>query len=138
MPPPARLRRPVPGRLPAKGSVGAGDFDKHTQKYDSGGGGGSPAADTLALLWFEGRIVPAGRVGGARRWALADTWFGVPLDGIPAQPIALRLAAMRSLRALGIATLQQVTKNFIRRRYHGLANAWRELEADGAIGPIEL
>jgi uncharacterized protein YcaQ len=134
----ARFRKSVLERLAASGSVRAADFDEHTQKYESGWGRRSPAADTLALLWFEGRIVPAGRVGGARRWALADTWFGVPLDGIPAQPIALRMAAMRSLRALGIATPQQVTKHFIRRRYHGLANVWRELEAEGAIVPVDL
>jgi uncharacterized protein YcaQ len=45
---------------------------------------------------------------------------------------------VRSLRALGIATQQQVTKHFLRRRYHGLANAWRELEAEGVIVPIDL
>jgi uncharacterized protein YcaQ len=45
---------------------------------------------------------------------------------------------VRSLRALGIATPQQVTKHFIRRRYHGLATAWRELEAVGVIVPIDL
>jgi uncharacterized protein YcaQ len=134
----ARFRTSVLERLAATGSVRAADFDEHTQKYESGWGRRSPAADTLALLWFEGRIVPAGRGGGGRRWALADTWFGAPLDGIPAQPVALREAAVRSLRALGIATPQQVTKHFMRRRYDGLASAWKQLEAEAVILPIDL
>jgi uncharacterized protein YcaQ len=42
------------------------------------------------------------------------------------------------LRALGIATPQQVTKHFMRRRYDGLASAWKQLEAEAVIHPIDL
>jgi uncharacterized protein len=82
--------------------------------------------------------VPAGRVGGGRRWALADAWFGRPRSDVPPRPVALREAAVRSLRALGIATQQQVTRHFIRHRYQGLASVWKQLEAEGAIIPVEL
>jgi len=134
----ARFMKPVLERLAANGSVRAADFEEHAEKYESGWGKRSLIADTLALLWFQGRIVPAGRAGGGRRWALADPWFGAPLAAIPAQPFALREAAVRSLRALGIATQKQVTNHFIRRRYQGLANAWKHLEAEGVIVPVEL
>ncbi len=134
----ARFVKPVLERLAADGAVRAADFEEHTQKYESGWGQRSPIADTLALLWFQGRIVPAGRAGGGRRWALADSWFGAALAAIPAQPIALRQAAVRSLRALGIATQQQVKAHFIRHRYQGLAAAWKQLEAEGLIIPVDL
>ena len=134
----ARFTRPVLKRLAANGSVRAADFDEHAEKYESGWGKRSPIADTLALLWFQGRIVPAGRAGGGRRWALADAWFGKRLAAIPAQPVALRDAAVRSLRALGIATQQQVKQHFIRHRYQGLATAWKRLEADGMIVLVEI
>src|SRR6266550_963355 len=134
----ARFVKPVLERLAADGAVRAADFEEHMQKYESGWGQRSPIADTLALLWFQGRIVPAGRAGGGRRWALADGWFGAPLAAIPAQPIALRQAAVRSLRALGIATRQQVKAHFIRHRYQGLAAAWKQLEAEGLIIPVDL
>lgn len=134
----ARFTRPVLKRLAANGSVRAADFDEHAEKYESGWGKRSAIADTLALLWFQGRIVPAGRAGGGRRWALADAWFGKPLAAIPAQPVALRDAAVRSLRALGIATQQQVKQHFIRHRYQGLASAWKKLEGDGMIVPVEI
>ena len=134
----ARFMKPVLERLAANGSVHAADFEEHANKYESGWGKRSLIADTLALLWFQGRIVPAGRAGGGRRWALADRWFGAPLTTIPAQPVALREAAVRSLRALGIATQKQVTNHFIRRRYQGLASAWEQLEAEGVIVPVEI
>jgi uncharacterized protein len=134
----ARFTKPVLERLAANGLVRAVDFEEHAQKYESGWGKRSLIADTLALLWFQGRIVPAGRAGGARRWALADAWFEAPLAAIPPQPVALREAAVRSLRALGIATQQQVTNHFIRRRYQGIASAWMQLESEGMIIPVEL
>ena len=134
----ARFTKPVLERLAAGASVRAADFEEHAQKYESGWGKRSPIGDTLALLWFQGKIVPAGRAGGGRRWALADAWFGAPLAAIPAQPVALRAAAVRSLRALGTATQQQVKNHFIRRRYQGLASEWPQLEAEGVIVPVEL
>ncbi|HEV2013185.1 MAG TPA: crosslink repair DNA glycosylase YcaQ family protein [Candidatus Dormibacteraeota bacterium] len=134
----ARFSKLVLERLAANGSVRAADFEEHAEKYESGWGERSPIADALALLWLQGWIVPAGRVGSGRRWALADAWFGTPLGQIPEHPLALREAAVRSLRALGIATQQQVKNHFIRDRYQGLARAWKHLEADGLIVPVEL
>jgi uncharacterized protein YcaQ len=134
----AHFTKPVLARLAANGSVRAADFEEHAEQYESGWGKRSPIADTLALLWFQGKIVPAGRAAGARRWAMADAWFRAPLPAIPSRPAALREAAVRSLRALGIATQQQVKKHFIRNRYQGLASLWQRLEAEGAIVPVEL
>jgi uncharacterized protein YcaQ len=132
-----RFTNAVLERLAANGSVRAADFEQHARKYESGWGKRSAIADTLALLWLQGRIVPAGRAGGGRRWAHADGWFGAPLSATPARPIALREAAVRSLRALGIATQQQVKLHFIRHRYQGLAGAWKDLVAEGVIVPVE-
>ena len=125
-------------RLAASASVRAADFEEHAEKYESGWGERSPITDTLALLWLQGRIVPAGRVGSGRRWALADTWFRTPPGRIPERSVALRQAAVRSLRALGVATQQQVRNHFIRRRYRGLAPVWKDLEATGTIVPVDV
>jgi uncharacterized protein len=133
-----RFRTLVLKRLAANGSVRAADFEEHAEKYESGWGQRSAIADTLSLLWFQGRIVPAGRVGSGRQWALADPWFQTPLGRIPKKPLAVQDAAMRSLRALGVATQQQVKRHFIRNRYQGLASVWKGLEASGRIVPVEL
>jgi uncharacterized protein YcaQ len=125
-------------RLAATGSVRAADFEEHAVKYESGWGERSEIADTLGLLWLSGQVVPAGRDGRGRSWALADSWFGAPLDGIPEQRLAVREAAVRSLRMLGLATPKQVTNHFMRGRFPGLAAAWKGLEADGQIIPVDL
>ena len=133
-----RFSELVLARLATTASVRAADFEEHDEKYESGWGARSPIMDTLALLWLQGRIVPAGRVGSGRRWALVDAWFRTPLGPIPERPVALRQAAVRSLRALGVATQLQVKRHFIRHRYQGLASAWRDLETSGQIVPVEL
>jgi uncharacterized protein YcaQ len=133
-----RFTKAVLERLAANGSVRAADFEQHAEKYESGWGKRSPIADTLALLWLQGKIVPAGRLGGARRWALAETWFRKPVGRIPEHAVALRQAAVRSLRALGIATQKQVRLHFVRHRYQGLTSAWKDLESRGQIIPVEL
>ena len=134
----ARSTRLILKRLAVNGSVRAADFDEHAEKYESGWGLRSAISDSIALLWFQGRIVPAGRAGGGRSWALADRWFGRPVAEIPRPRPAVREAAVRSLRALGVATQQQVKDHFIRGRYYGLGRVWKDLEAEGLIVPVEL
>ena len=130
--------RARPVRQAGSQTVRASDFVEHAEKYESGWGLHSPVSDSIALLWFQGKIVPAGRVGGGRRWALADRWFGAPPGKIPKPEVAVREAAVRSLRTLGVATQQQVKDHFIRGRYHGLPSRWKQLEADGVIIPVDL
>jgi uncharacterized protein YcaQ len=134
----ARFSELVLERLVATDSVRAADFEQHAEKYESGWGARSPIVDTLALLWLQGRIVPAGRVGSGRRWALADSWFRTAVGPIPEHAAALRQAAVRSLRALGVATQLQVKRHFVRNRYRGLASVWTQLEAEGVIVSVDL
>jgi len=134
----ARSSRLILKRLAANGTVRAADFDEHAEKYESGWGLRSPISDSIALLWFQGKIVPAGREGGGRRWALADRWFPTAMPRLPAPPRAVRDAAVRSMRALGIATQKQVKNHFIRGRYYGLAAIWKDLEAERVIVPVDL
>ncbi len=125
-------------RLSTAESVRASDFEEHAEKYESGWGARSEVSDSLGLLWLTGKIVPAGRDGGGRRWAEADRWFGAPIGDVPDHRDAIRTAATRSLRALGIATKNQVRKHFLRGRYAGLDPAWGDLEAQGVIVPVAL
>jgi uncharacterized protein len=134
----ARAVDVVLARLATAGVVRASDFDEHAEKYESGWGSRSEISDTLALLWLSGRVVPAGRDGRGRRWAEADTWFGNALTELPDQHDAVRAATIRSLRALGIATKQQIRNHFIRGRYVGLDDIWAAMAGDGEIVPVDL
>jgi len=124
-------------RLRANDSVRASDFVEHAEKYESGWGARSRISDSLGLLWLLGQVVPAGRESGGRRWAMADRWFGAPVGDVPTPHEAVRRAATRSLRMLGIATKQQVRKHFLRRRYDGLDGIWQDLEREGLIVPVD-
>jgi uncharacterized protein YcaQ len=125
-------------RLATTGTVRAADFEEHATKYASGWGDRSAIGDSLVLLWLQGQIVPAGRDGRGRRWALAHRWFGGPPGPILDQDSAVRVAATRSLRMLGVATEQQVSLHVLRGRYPGLSDAWQRLEADGSIVPVDI
>lgn len=125
-------------RLATAGAVRASDFTSHAEKYESGWGARSEISDTIALLWLRGAIVPAGRDSRGRRWVESDAWFGTAVGDLPSQHDAVRAAAVRSLRALGVATKQQVRNHFVRRRYFGLDAIWTALEAEGAIVLVDL
>ena len=129
---------PILERLSNVDAIHASDFEQHAQKYESGWGARSEISDSIALLWLRGQIVPAGRDGRGRRWALADRWFGAPITAIPERHDAVRTAVIRSLRALGIATPRQVRAHFVRSRYPGLDSIWKEFKAEGVIVPVDL
>jgi uncharacterized protein len=129
---------PILDRLAQVDVVHASDFDQHTQKYESGWGARSEISDGIELLWLRGQIVPAGRDGRGRRWALADRWFGAPITAIPERHDAVRTAVIRSLHALGVATPRQVRRHFMRNRYPGLDGIWKDLTSGGTIIPVDL
>lgn len=134
----ARAVELVLQRLSTAETVRASDFEEHADKYESGWGARSEVSNSLGLLWLTGKIVPAAREGGGRRWANADRWFGAPIGDVPDERDAIRVAATRSLRALGIATKNQVRKHFLRGRYVGLDGAFAALQAEGVLVPITL
>jgi uncharacterized protein len=134
----ARAVELVLQRLATAESVRASEFEEHANKYESGWGARSEISDSLGLLWLTGKIVPAGRGGGGRRWAEADRWFGATIGDVPLPRDAVRTAAIRSLRALGIATKHQVRAHFLRGRYAGLDSAWADLIADDVIMPVNI
>lgn len=125
-------------RLATAGTVRAADFEEHGTKYESGWGNRSTIGNSLVLLWLQGQVVPAGRDGRGRRWAMADQWFHAPIGPVLDQDAALRVAAQRSLRMLGVATQQQVSLHFLRGRYPGLDAIWKQLEADELVIPVDI
>ncbi|HEY8627071.1 MAG TPA: crosslink repair DNA glycosylase YcaQ family protein [Gaiellaceae bacterium] len=81
----------------------------------------------LEFLWMQGHVLVHGRNGQQRLWDLAHRI--VP----PAEPLALEEArlrvGLRSLRGLGVATLQQVKEEpFADLPYPGMTEAVRDAE----------
>jgi uncharacterized protein YcaQ len=93
----------------------------------------------LDVLWTQGRIMVAGRRGLQRVWDLAERvlppW--APTRRPPEREV-VRLAAQRSLRALGVATARDIHRHFTAGRYPGLAEVLAGLERSGRVERVRV
>jgi len=93
----------------------------------------------LDYLWIGGTLMVAGREGIQKLWDLSERCLPdwTPRDKLTEREV-VRRAAQKSLRALGVATAQQIKQHFIRGFYPNLANVLAELEAEGKIVPVQF
>lgn len=95
----------------------------------------------LELLWMGGEIGVWRREGGQRLWALSERCLPAPgvqaAQGLEERDV-VRLAAQRSLRALGVARLPHVRAHFTRNRYPGLAEVFAGLHAEGTVERVAV
>ncbi|MBD0317334.1 MAG: YcaQ family DNA glycosylase [Thermoleophilia bacterium] len=138
----ARLRRAILRELRARGPLRARDFDSSLVAkpwLSTGWTNERNVHRLLDAMWGAGEVLVAGRAGNERLWDLPERC--VAPDALAAPRLrreeAVRLAAERSLRSLGVATAKQIGNNFIRGRYAGLASALRRLEHAGRIVAVE-
>jgi uncharacterized protein YcaQ len=88
----------------------------------------------LEFLWAQGQILVHGRDGQQRLWDLAHRVVQ-PAEPLPVEE-AERRVALRSLRGLGVATLQQVKEEpFADQPFAGLPVVVRSAEA---VEPVAL
>lgn len=130
------LKRHVLARLRKDGPLRLRDFeDRAVVGWQSGGWtSGRNVARMLNVLWTQGRVMVAGRVGNDKLWDLAERWLPewTPRERLSEQEI-VRRAAQRSLRALGVATARHIDNHFTIGRYPGLSSALTRLEKEGTI-----
>jgi uncharacterized protein YcaQ len=93
----------------------------------------------LDVLWTQGRIMVAGRHGRQRVWDLAERFLPpwTPTRRPPEREV-VRLAAQRSLRALGVARARDIDRHFTAGRYPGLAAVLAGLERSGRVERVRL
>jgi uncharacterized protein YcaQ len=93
----------------------------------------------LDLLWTQGRILVAGRQGQQRVWDLSERCLppSAPTRRPPEREV-VRLAAQRSLRALGVATARDIDRSFTAGRYPGLASVLAGLQRSGRVEQVRL
>jgi uncharacterized protein YcaQ len=119
----AALRRHILAVLKRSGTARARDFEDRAVKpwESSGWTHGQNVSRMLDFMWTRGELMVAGRHGVERVWARSDMWFPdwTPRDRIGERKVVER-AAVRSLKALGIATAQHISKHFTANRYPGL------------------
>jgi uncharacterized protein YcaQ len=135
------LRRSILGQLRAGGPLPTRALEDRasTAWRSSGWTAGRNVDRMLDVLWTQGRIMVAGRQGQQRVWDLAERWLPpwTPTRRPPEREV-VRLAAQRSLRALGVATARDIDRHFTAGRYPGLAAALAGLERSGRVERVRL
>jgi uncharacterized protein YcaQ len=137
----ASLRRHILSQLRRRGPLRLRDFEDRTvvSWASTGWNAGRNVSRMLEFLWAVGKVTVAGRSGGQRLWALSEEWFPewTPHASLHATE-AVRLAVLRSLGALGVATPKQINEHFTRGMYPGLERALGRLVDQKVIRPVTI
>ena len=135
------LRRSILRQLRISGPLPTGALEDRaaTSWQSSGWTAGRNVDRMLDVLWTQGRIMVAGRQGRQRIWDLAERWLPAwaPTRRPPEREV-VRLAAQRSLRALGVATARDIDRHFTASRYPGLPAVLAGLERSGRVERVRL
>lgn len=135
------LRRSILRQLRASGPLPTRAIEDRsaTDWRSSGWTAGRNVDRMLDVLWTQGRILVAGRQGQQRVWDLAERCLPAwaPTRRPPEREV-VRLAAQRSLRALGVATARDIDRSFTAGRYPGLASILAGLRRSGQVEQVRV
>ncbi|HVD01147.1 MAG TPA: crosslink repair DNA glycosylase YcaQ family protein [Candidatus Dormibacteraeota bacterium] len=139
------LRRQVLEQIAARGPLRSRDFENtaRTDWRSSGWTEGRSVNRMLEFLWVEGELTVAGRNGQERLWDLSERWFPpwTPRERLAPEERSDR-GVSHALRALGAATVRQVSNYFLRRSlrtgYPDLAGSLTRLGRSGAVLPVTI
>jgi uncharacterized protein len=135
------LRRSILRQLRTSGPLPTRALEDRarTSWQSSGWTAGRNVDRMLDVLWTQGRVMVAGRQGQQRVWDLAERWLPAwaPTRRPPEREV-VRLAAQRSLRALGVATARDIDRHFTASRYPGLTTVLAGLEREGRVERVRV
>lgn len=127
--------------LCAKGPRMSSQFEDQADEHwaSSGWTGGRNVSRMLDFLWIRGRITVAGRSGIQKVWDLTERHLpdAVRLPQLPEHEV-VRVAAQKSLRALGVGRRQDINLHYTRGSYPRLPAVLADLEAEGRIARVEI
>ncbi len=137
----AALRDHILSELSARGPLPSRVFEDRKQAdwHSTGWTSGRNVSQMLDYLWTHGDIMVAGRSGLQKLWDLSERvlpdW--TPRDLLDEHEVTRR-AVLKSLRALGVGTRQQINLHYTRYRYKNLPHVLNDLEAEGIIQRVEI
>ena len=139
------FRQYIFGQLEQCGPLFANEIeDRAVVPWESTGWTNTRNVSTmLGLLWEQGDITVTRREGSGfglkKQWGLLEHHMPQWKDheAISGES-AVRQAALRSLKALGVATEKHISNYFIRGRYPGLTDVLEEMLADGRIQRVQI
>lgn len=139
------FRQYILNEVQQRGPLFAREIEDHSvEPWQSSGWTNTRNVSTmLGLMWEQGDITVTRREGNGfglkKQWGLLEQHMPQWQDhqAIP-RPTAVRQAAQRSLKALGVGTEKHIRNHFIRGSYPGLGEVLEELLADGRIQPVQI
>jgi uncharacterized protein YcaQ len=137
----ASLRDHILRELAAKGPLPSRVFEDSSQQdwHSTGWTSGRNVSQMLDYLWTHGDIMVAGRSGLQKLWDLSDRCLPdwTPRDLLDEREVTRR-AIQRAVRALGVATRQQINLHYTRYRYKDLPRVLADLETEGILQRVEI
>ncbi len=118
--------------------------DRAVQTWQSSGWTNTRNVSTmLGLMWEQGDITVTRRQGAGfglkKQWGLLEQHIPDWVNVAPmSQREAVKSAAQKSLKALGVATEKQIQNHYIRGGYPDLAKVLEELRREGRIRRIAI
>jgi uncharacterized protein YcaQ len=135
------LRRHVLLQLRRRGPLRSRDLeDRATRPWRSGGWTNERNVTRMIdVLWTQGKVMVAGRVGVEKTYDLADKLLPAwtPKERLSDRELSRR-AVQRSLRALGVATARNIERHFTLYRYPDLPGTLAVLEKNGTIERVDV
>ncbi|MFN8448930.1 MAG: crosslink repair DNA glycosylase YcaQ family protein [Anaerolineae bacterium] len=92
----------------------------------------------LDFLWSRGSIMVSGRAGVQKKWDLAERCLPDWTPRDPETDQVVTIAAQKSLRALGVGTIQHIKAHYTRGRYPDLPRILAELEQQERVVRVSI
>lgn len=140
------FQRRILAELAARGPLYAEEFESQSDvpwPFDNRWGGGKDIGIMLDAMWLRGQVTVTRRKGNGyglkKQWGLMEHQLGGRVhEPMVEQPLLVRQAVERALRALGPARMRDIKYYFTRGEYPGLPAILKELEAEGVIQRVTL
>ncbi len=137
------FRQYIMGEMANRGPLYAQEIeDRSLEPWVSTGWTNTRNVSTmLGLMWEQGDITVTRRLGAGfglkKQWGLLQQHMPDWVNAAPMPPWeAVKSAAQKSLKALGVATEKQIQNHYIRGGYPDLAKVLEELRREGRVQPI--
>ena len=139
------FRQYILNEFQQRGPLFAREIEDHSlEPWQSSGWTNTRNVSTmLGLMWEQGDITVTRREGNGfglkKQWGLLEQHMPQWQDhqAIP-RPTAVRQAAQRSLKSLGVGTEKHIRNHFIRGSYPGLGAVLEDLLQHGRIQPVQI
>jgi uncharacterized protein YcaQ len=135
------LRRHVLSRIRRNGPIRMSDIEDLSERPWKSGGWttGRNVERMIDVLWTQGKVMVARRVGLTKWWDLAERCLPewTPRRRLTEPQIVTR-AAQRSLRALGIARKRDIERHFTPGRYDGLSTVLARLRSKRIVEVVRV